>query len=178
MQTEENRLPTLKEIEQGEMSVPGKLNALNVLLNQEPPKPWLKKQNGVTHLPIDKVKFMLTKIFVEWNETIKDVKVLANSVVVTITLNYRNPITGDWCQMDGIGAAPINTAKGANAMDWGNIIHDSVHKCVGAADAYALKNAAKKIGRIFGGDMGKDDLLDFGLLQDADRFKDAKAKEV
>jgi hypothetical protein len=178
MSEEKNTLPTLAEIERGEMSVPGKLNALNILLNQEPPKAWLKKQNGVMHLPVDKVKFLLTKIFVEWYETINQVQIVANSVVVIITLHYKNPITNEWCKMDGIGATPINTVKGASAMDWGQVVHDSVHKCTPAADAYALKNAAKKIGRIFGGDYGKDDLLDFGVLQDSDRFANAKAREV
>jgi len=178
MSESENRLPTLAEITAGDASVPGKLNALNVLLNQQPPKLWLKVQDGVKHLPIDKVKFLLTKIFVEWYSEIRTVQIIANSVVVTVTLHYKNPITDTWSRMDGIGAAPINTKRGASAMSWDEIVHDSVHKCVGAADAFAIKNAAKKIGRIFGADFGKEDLLDYTLLQkDSERFQNVKATE-
>jgi hypothetical protein len=164
-------LPTYKEIIESEVSVREKGNALNVLLNQPPPKNWLKKQDNVIHLPVDKVKFLLTKIFIEWYEEIKDVKVIANSVSVTITLHYLNPISGKWSKMDGIGAAPINTKKGAKAMEWDEIVHDSVHKCIGAADAFALKNAAKKLGKVFGADLMKDDTIDYNKLIDPEKFK-------
>jgi hypothetical protein len=171
------KLPTIAEIVSSELTEREQGNALNVLLNQKPPTSWLKTQDGVKHLPVDKVRFLLTKIFVDWNEEIKLVQVVANSVVVTITLNYKNPIDGQWKKMDGIGAAPINTKKGANAMAWDEVIHDSVHKCAGAADAFALKNAAKKIGRIFGADLMKDDTISYDGLIDPERFKNAKITE-
>ena len=170
-------LPTIDQLASMEITERDKNNALNVLLNQSPPKSWLKKQDGVTHLPVDKVRFLLTKIFVEWNEKIQSVQVIANSVVVVITLNYLNPITGNWQSMDGIGAAPINTKSGKTAMDWENIVHDSVHKCAGAADAFALKNAAKKIGRIFGAELMQDDKIDYNSLLDAEKFQNAKITE-
>jgi len=172
-----NKLPTLNEIISSELSERDKNNALTVLLNQAPPTSWLKKQDGVTHLPIDKVRFLLTKIFGEWWQEIKQVHIVANSVVVTVTLHYFNPVTEKWMQMDGIGAAPINTKKGAGTMDWNNIVHDSVHKCAGAADAFALKNAAKKLGKIFGSDLMKDDILSYDGLIDTEKFINAKITE-
>lgn len=172
-----SKLPTLAEIVSSELTEKEKNNALNVLLNQKPPDNWLKVQDGVKHLPIDKVRYLLTKIFVDWYEDIKNVQVIANSVVVTCTLHYKNPLTDVWQQMDGIGAAPINTKKGAKAMQWDEIVHDSVHKCAGAADAFALKNAAKKLGRIFGADLMKEDVISYDGLIDPERFKDAKITE-
>lgn len=171
------KLPTLNEIVSAEITKREKGNALNVLLNQPPPEKWLKKQDGVWHLPVDKVRYLLTKIFIEWRVEIKQVQVVANSVVVVITLHYLNPITGVYMQMDGIGAAPINTKKGAGAMAWDEIVHDSVHKCAGAADAFALKNAAKKLGRIFGSDLMKEDTIDYGGLIDPEKFKGAEITE-
>lgn len=175
--TEKTNLPSIQEIQNGDINIPGKLNALNVLLNQEPPVMWLKKQDGIKHLPVDKVKYLLTKIYIEWYEEIKSVTIIANSVTIVITLHYKNPITDQWSKMDGIGAAPINTKKGADSMDWNAIVHDSVHKCAGAADAFALKNAAKKLGRIFGGDLGKDDMVNYDSLLNTNRFDNAKATE-
>ena len=171
---EKKNLPTIKELESMQLSEREKQNGLNVLLNEPPPQTWLKKQDGVWHLPIDKVKFLLTKIFVDWYPEIKNVQPLANSVVVTITLHYKNPITSEWCKCDGIGAAPINTKKGAKAMDWNDIVHDSVHKCSGAAYSFAIKNAAKNIGRIFGSDLMVDDRISYNTLQD---FTNAKITE-
>jgi len=171
------KLPTIAEITSMELSARDKGNALNVLLNQPPPTAWLKKQDGVTHLPIDKVRFLLTKIFIDWREEIKQVQVIANSVVVTCTLHYLDPISGNWKQMDGVGAAPINTKKGFGALAWDEIVHDSVHKCAGAADAFALKNAAKKLGKIFGGDLMKEDSINYDGLIDQEKFKGAKITE-
>ena len=172
-----NNLPTLAEIQSIELSDREKQNALNVLLNQAPPEDWLKKQDGVIHLPVDKVRLLLTKIFVEWYSEIKSVQTIANSVVVTSTLHYKNPITEAWAKMDGIGAAPINTKKGSKAMAWDDVVHDSVHKCAAAAAAFALKNAAKNLGRIFGADLMKDDVISYDSLIDPERFKDAKITE-
>jgi hypothetical protein len=171
------KLPTINEIVSSELTEREKGNALNVLLNQPPPSSWIKKQDGIKHLPVDKVRFLLTKIFVDWNEEIKSVQIIANSVVVTITLNFHDPISGLWKKMDGIGAAPINTKKGATAMAWDEVVHDSVHKCAAAADSFALKNAAKKLGRIFGSDLMKDDVISYDGLIDPEHFKDAKITE-
>jgi hypothetical protein len=171
------KLPTIAEIVSSELTEREKGNALNVLLNQSPPPSWLKKQNGVTHLPVDKVRFLLNKIFIDWNQEIKAVQPIANSVVVTVTLNYLDPISNTWKQMDGIGAAPINTKKEAGAMEWDKVIHDSVHKCVGAAASFALKNAAKNLGRIFGSDLMNDDSISYDGLIDPEKFKNATLTE-
>jgi hypothetical protein len=172
------KLPTLAEIVAAEgLTDREQSNALHVLLNQPPPANWIKVQDGVKHLPVDKVKFLLTKIFIDWYEEIQCVQTVANSVVVVVTLHFRNPITGRWSKMDGIGAAPINTKKGAGSMDWNQIVHDSVHKCAGAADSFALKNAAKKLGRIFGSELTVDDKISYDGLIDPEKFKDAKITE-
>lgn len=177
MEQNKKHLPTINEITSMELSEREKGNALNVLLNQPPPEKWLKKQDNVWHLPVDKVKYLLTKIFIDWYDEIKSVQVIANSVTVTLTLHYLDPITEKWARVDGIGAAPINTKKGHNAMDFENVIHDSVHKCAPAAAAFALKNAAKKLGKIFGSDLMNDDAISYDGLMDMKKFKNAKITE-
>lgn len=166
MENKKVTLPTIAELESMELSLKEKQNGLNVLLNQPPPGNWLKKQDGVWHLPVDKVKFLLTKIFVSWYYDIDNVQVVANSVCVTISLHYLDPFSETWMHSSGIGAAPINTKKGASAMDWDNITHDSVHKAAPAAASFALKNAAKNLGRIFGSDLMNDDKISYNSLAD------------
>jgi hypothetical protein len=175
-----SNLPSIKEIASGEMTIAGKENALNVLLNQQPPKDWIKKHPfaNCNYIPIDKIEYLLTKIFIKWHVEVKEVTTIANSAVVTIRLHYKNPITEQMEWQDGIGAAPIHTNKNAKAMDWNEVQADSVMKAVPAAKSYAIKDAAELLGKIFGKDLNRKDTLVYdSLLNDVDRFKDAKITE-
>ena len=67
---------------------------------------------------IERVEYMLTRIFKKWNVEIRQVQVIANSVVVTIRLYYQDVLSNEMLWQDGIGASPIQTDKGAGAMDW------------------------------------------------------------
>lgn len=172
-------LPTLAEIERGEMTIPGKLNALNVLLNQNPPSTWLKKHpiaSNVVYLPIDRVEYLLTKIFIQWRPEVKTVQVIANSAVVTVRLHYLNPVTQAWDWTDGVGAAPIHTKKGSGVMDWNEVQADSVMKAVPAAKSYAIKDAAECLGKIFGKDLNRKDTLAYDNMN-KDRFEGATITE-
>jgi hypothetical protein len=176
----ENKLPTIAEIEKGDISIQGKLNALNVLLNQNPPKSWQKQHpiaKSVVYIPIDKVEFLLTKIFITWFVEVKAVQVIANSAVVTIRLHYENPITLEMCWTDGVGAAPIHTKSGAGAMDWNAVQADSVMKAVPAAKSYAVKDAAECLGKIFGKDLNRKDTMAYDNLINDARFENAKITE-
>lgn len=177
METENKNLPVLRDIEELAISIEEKEKALSVVLNQNPPPTWIKKQNGVKYIPIDKVRYLLTRYYPRWDQEIKNVQVIGNSVVVTLTLHYYNPFTGELRKNDGIGAAPINTKKSTGAMDWSEIVHDSVHKCAPAAAAFALKNAAKKLGRLFGAELNSEDNVDYTTLISEAMFKDATITE-
>ena len=175
-----NNLPTIREIQTGELSIAGKDNALNVLLNQTPPSTWVKKHpmSKTDYLPIDKVEFLLTKIFIKWNIEVKQVQVIANSAVITVRLHYQNPISNEMEWQDGVGAAPIHTAKRKGAMYWNEVQADSVMKAVPAAKSYAVKDAAEELGKIFGKDLNRKDTMAYdSLLSDPERFKDAKITE-
>ena len=91
---------------------------------------------------------------------------IANSVVVTVRLYYLD-ITSDkeielW--QDGVGAAPIQTDSGAGAMEWDKTKNDAVMKAVPAAESYAVKDAAEKIGKIFGKDLNRADQIMYDTL--------------
>jgi len=171
--SEEKKLPTIKEIESGDIAIRGKQNDLNILLNQQPPASWVKNHpmaSGVKYLPIEKIEFLLTKIFINWFVEVKEIQMFANSIVVTVKLNYENPVTGKMQYQDGIGSAPVHTAKGAGATEFDKILSDSVMKAAPAAESYAIKDAAEKIGRIFGKDLNRKDLINYNTLSDDERF--------
>ena len=176
----ENKLPTIQEIKTGQLNEIGAQNALNVLLNQDPPKDWISIRPiaKTKYLPIDKVEYLLTKIFVNWSVEVKYVQVIANSVVVTVRLHYQNPITEQSNWQDGVGAAPIHTKSGKGAMDWNEVQADSVMKAVPSAKSYAVKDAAEELGKIFGKDLNRKDTLAYdNLIKDDSRFLNAKITE-
>jgi hypothetical protein len=180
MSTEIKKLPTLAEIASGELTDKEKRDAFTVLMNQQPPAVWCKEHptaRGVKYIPIDKIEFMLSRIFGDWHVEIRQTQVIANSAVVTIRLYYLHPLTGVEMWQDGIGAAPIHTDKGAGAMDWNATKADSVMKAVPAAESYAIKDAAEKIGRVFGKDLNRKDLLTYDGLIDMSKFEGAKLTE-
>jgi hypothetical protein len=163
---ENQKLPALKDLYAGKVQL-AKENDLNILLNQEPKKEWIKAHpmaSGVSYIPIEVIEYLLTTIFVVWRVEIKDIQVIANSVVVTIRLHYQAPVTGDMRWTDGIGAAPMQTAKDAAATDFSQIKSDAVMKAAPAAESYAIKDAAEKLGKLFGKDMNRKDALGYSAL--------------
>lgn len=164
---ENRKLPTIKELYSGELQTKSAQNNLNVLLNQPPPPKWLKDHpfaKNVKYIPIEKIEFLLTKLFIQWRVEIKQVQIIANSCTVTVRLHYQNIIGNDWSWQDGIGASPIQTEAGAGAMDWDKTKNDAVMKAAPAAESYAIKDAAEKIGKIFGKDINRKDEMGYNSL--------------
>ena len=166
------KLPTIQDLVAGDVDLKWQQNELNKLLNEEPPKSWLKDHpiaKGVKYLPIERVEYMLTRIFKKWNVEIRQVQVIANSVVVTIRLYYQDVLSNEMLWQDGIGASPIQTDKGAGAMDWNHTKNDAVMKAAPAAESYAVKDAAEKIGKLFGKDMNRADKIMYNTLPEVKR---------
>lgn len=132
------------------------VDSLNTLLNTDPPKQWFKTHKGNDYLPIDRVKNNIITIFQDYDWCIKSVQLIANSIVVYGTLSVINPVTGRTRNLDGIGAWPIQLKSGSAPTDFNSIIQDAIQKNAPAAESLALKNAAQKLGKLFGG--GSDDV--------------------
>lgn len=168
------QLPKYEDLVKGDIDLKRDQNDLNVLLNNPPDDKWTKNhpiakreiiQNGskvkvpIRYLPIERVESLLTVIFLRWHVEIRQVQVIANSVVVTVRLYYQDVLSNDELWQDGVGAAPIQTDQGAGAMDWDKTKSDAVMKAVPAAESYAVKDAAEKIGKIFGKDLNRADQI-------------------
>lgn len=154
-----------------------KHDQLLMLVNQQPPQNWIKTHPMVKvknefgqsvplqYLPVDKVEYLLTMIFRQWRLEILTVQALFQSIAVTVRLHYRNPIDGLWYQQDGVGASMVQTDSGASAADLGKIKSAAVQIAAPAAESYALKDAAEKIGPLFGKDLNKFNTLSFEPFQ-------------
>lgn len=172
------KLPTLQELLiENEDSL--KQNALTVLLNQDPPAKWLVTHPMIRdyrYIPIEKIEYLLTRIFGNWTVEIRATQIVANSVVVTVRLHVINPISGQPMWQDGIGAAPIQTDKGAGATDWNAVKTDGVQKAAPAAETYAVKDAAEKFGKIFGRDVSRKGSMNYTDLLKKSAFNDELEK--
>jgi hypothetical protein len=157
-----------------------KLNELNRLLNCPPKPEWVRvnkfAQNS-KYIPIGIVEYLLTAIFIEYWVEVKETKLIANSVTVTVRVHVVNPITGKEMWQDGIGAAPLKTSQGAKATDFDNIIDSAVQTGAPAAESYAIKDACEKWGRIFGKDLNRkeENTMNYAGLES--KLATAKAKD-
>jgi len=159
-------LPTIQDL-RSDLPTKADQNDLNVILNNEPLKEWVKQHpfaKNVKYLPIERVEYLLTRIFLKWYVEIKSAQVAANSIVVTVRLFYQDVLSNEMLWQDGIGAAPLQTDKGAGAVDFNAIKSDAVMKAAPAAESYAIKDAAEKIGKLFGKDLNRADKIMYDSL--------------
>ena len=163
---EKKNLPQLKDLYSGSLEIK-KENDLNILLNHEPKKEWVKIHSMVTgakYIPIEIIEYLLKSIFIVWSVEIRNIQVIANSIVTTIRLHYQNPIDGEMRYQDGVGASPMQTAKDAGATDFSQIKSAAVMMAAPAAESYAIKDAAEKLGKLFGKDLNRKDALGYDML--------------
>ncbi|GIV35327.1 MAG: hypothetical protein KatS3mg031_2862 [Chitinophagales bacterium] len=64
--------------------------------------------------------------------------------------------------MEGVGAAPVKTAQGSGALDLDKMNSSALMTGFPAAESFAIKDAAEKLGRIFGSDLNRKDVLSLG----------------
>lgn len=164
----EKNLPAIIDLyEEKQIELTDKRNQLNVLMNQPPNPIWIKTHPSIPnyrYLPIERIEYLLTRIFVKWRVEVKNVSLIANSVCVSIRLHYLDPITGEWDWQDGVGASPLQTDKGAGAIDFNKMKNGAVMMAAPAAESYAIKDAADKLGKLFGKDLNRKDQIGYDNL--------------
>lgn len=134
------------------------------ILQTQPPKSWVKKHpKGYHYLPFDKIMTMINVLYKKHEVSIVSYSQVINSIVVHCRVKLT-AFDGTTTTVDGIGAAPIHTAKGASPMAHDKVIVDAVQLAAPAAYTYAIKNALRKVGRIFGSDLEVEDPADFASI--------------
>jgi hypothetical protein len=166
------QLPALADLHH-DVQVAFKNDQLKLLLNQPPHSKWIKKHPIVkakdeqgkmvaaSYLPIDKVEFLMDRIFQEWKVEVLREGVMFQSVYVTIRLHYKDPITGEWRFHDGVGAKSVQTDSGFSAADLAHIKDAAVMMALPSAKSYAIKDAAEHLGKLFGKDLNRVGTMEF-----------------
>lgn len=139
-----------------------KQDQFNLLMNQEPNPKWIqinKFANGTKYIPIGVIETLLQKLFKSYKVEVLREGVMFNSVFVVVRLHLLHPVTGKWFFQDGIGANEVLTKAGASPAELDKIIKSAVQMSLPAAESYAIKDAAEKIGRLFGRDMNRKETM-------------------
>ncbi len=177
MELQINKLPTLQEL----YAEPGqalKTDHLAVILNQQPPVNWIKTHpfiKGYNYLPIDKIEFLLKRIFKRYRIEILREGTSFNGVYVVVRVHYLHPVTNEWDFHDGIGAVQLQTAKGTSPADLININNGALSMAYPIAKTIAIKDACDHFGTTFGSDLNRKDTIQYSA--DAKLADVAKSKE-
>ena len=148
---------------------------LQYLLNQDPKPDWVKTHpflKTYKYLPIDKIEYLLKRIFKAYKIEVTGQGQSFNGVWVTVRVHYQNPISGEWLFYDGIGASQLQTKQGSSPADLGNINNGAITMAFPIAKTLAVKDACDHFGRLFGSDLNRKDLaphsMDVTLQEKAD----------
>jgi hypothetical protein len=163
-ETSPSNLPTIQELFSEQIEVAGKSEGLNAILNAEPPAKWVKTHPFIKnhqYLPIDKVEYLLRKIFKSYKIEVMREGTAFNGVYVVVRVHYLNPATGAMEWHDGIGACELQTKAGAGPADLSNINKGAVSMAFPIAKTLAVKDACDHFGKLFGADLNRKDTIPF-----------------
>lgn len=145
-----------------------KTEQLNSILCSKPNDAWVKTNkyaNNSKYLPIDKVEFLLRKIFKHFKIEITGQGVAFNGVWVTVRVHYVDPISQEWCYHDGIGAQELQVKQGSSPAQLESINKGALSMAFPIAKSFAVKDACDHFGDIFGANLNRKDTLDFYVDQ-------------
>lgn len=137
-------------------------DSLNAILSHEPPANWVKEHPYIKnhkYLPIDKVEYLLRRIFKAYKIEITGQGTAFNGVWVSVRVHYLNPVTGEWLYHDGIGSSQLQTAKGTSPADLANINNGAISMAFPLAKTLAIKDACDMFGNLFGANLNRRDVL-------------------
>lgn len=165
MSETKHQLPTIQDLfSDKELAV--KNDALTTLLNQPPPAKWVKSHpfiKGYNYLPIDKVEYLLKRLFKSYRIEILREGTAFNGVFVVVRVWYLNPISNEMNYHDGIGAAQLQTSKGTSPADLANINNGALSMAFPIAKTVAIKDACDHFGTLFGSDLNRKDTVAYTL---------------
>lgn len=160
MQNEKINLPSISEL-YGDVATTQKQDVFTVLLNQEPNPNWIKTHpfiKGYKYIPIERIEFLLKKIFKSYRIEVLKTGMLMNAVEVSVRIHYLHPITQTWEFHDGVGAQELQTVKGSGPLksDMSNVNNGAVTMALPIAKTIAIKDACDHFGKLFGSDLNRN----------------------
>lgn len=163
IQINSEKLPSLQDLYKDTTDMV-KADQLTVILNQTPPETWVKKHPYISnyrYLPIDKIEFLLKKIFKRYRIEVLREGTSFNGVYCVVRVHFMNPVTGDWDFHDGIGAEALQVKSGSSPADLANINNGALGMAFPIAKTRALKDACDHFGTTFGSDLNRKDTLQY-----------------
>jgi hypothetical protein len=159
------KLPTLSDIYNEDIQEGYKDQNLNLLLNADPKPSWVKSRiiNGkeFKYLPIDKVEFLLRKLFGQFRIKVLSVSEIHGGVQVTVRVYYLLPPNEDkertWAFQDGVGAVTLSSQY-------------ELEPAVPLAKTFAIKDACDHIGNIFGANLNRLDVITYNKDENIDKI--------
>lgn len=163
----------LSKIDDAE-TVSKKVQIMNLALRQEPlgVKNMMEemRKKGLNagsaqdfeYVPVGIVEEALRQVFFrqvdfEIKQSFRDL----NSFVVIATIKYKCPISQEYRTIDGIGAKALQQDSGSKIDQFNFTMKaNALELGVGIAYSRAIKNAAKKLGRMFGASLNRDEEMD------------------
>ena len=144
-------------------------------INRTPPANWLKahpmakrKVDGINmpteYLPIERLTWMVRHVFESYEVKVKHVQLILNSVQVTVNITMVDCF-GVVHTQDGIGAAGIQMDAGASITELSKVKLSGVQMAAPAAMTFAEKDAIERVGKIFGSDINRQDVLYYELQE-------------
>lgn len=128
-----------------------------------------RETKTIKFVPVGSIERMLDELFSGlYNIEIREVKIVANEIVIHARIQYYHPVAGVWLHRDGIGAVQIRWTRGIDITDMNGKLKNALVADAPHAYAEAIKNAAKKIGKMFGRSLNRDD--DYSDYQSVDDF--------
>lgn len=161
----ENKLPKINDLYK-DVQLAQSNDVLTALLNQPPKQEWVKIHPyiaGYKYLPIDKVEFLLKKIFKAYRIEVLREGTAFNGVYVIVRVHYQNPVTGEWDYHDGVGAKELQTKKGESAANLAMINPGALAMAFPIAKTVAIKDACDHFGMLFGSDLNRKDVMSINV---------------
>jgi len=140
----------------------------NKMLDHEPPKEWVKINKNFDnskYLPIRIVEALLKSVFGVYQiEESNPVRIVSDNIIYSVSLKVYHPVIKEWLTYSGIGSSPLRS------NDKG--ISIALHGNAPMARAFAVTNAAKSLGKLFGSHLNnlEDEMIDIY----SDEFKKIK----
>ena len=133
------------------------LQNFTTLLNKAPKKEKIQTHQGYQYLPISVVEKELDKMFfglVQY-ECVSYSQIF-NEIACHARIKVFHPVIMQWMVYDGLGSAVIQQDANTKVIDFQLFKKpNALQLTLPKAYAEAIKNAAKKIGKLFGADINR-----------------------
>lgn len=143
------------------------ISNLDEVLNLEPRKDWIREHpqvKGFMYLPIERVEFLLNRLFKGVQIEIRSVVSSESRAVVTIRVNYTNR-DGEKMYHDGIGAVNVTKTQPAEMS-------------FPMAKTLAIKDACDMFGKVFGKDLNRKEISIVSKHKELSEAQSDSIKEI